>query len=110
MSNAAIAELISEESNLRAPPSALPYLLEKLAQQEIEYDDLAETIERFPSIVARLISVANSAWSSPRSPITSLRRACTHLGLALTRSIAISLAVSAPFSLNRCLNFDLARF
>jgi HD-like signal output (HDOD) protein len=110
MNSASIQELITQHTQLRAPPSVLPVLLEALADEEIEYDELGEAIEQFPSIAARLLSVANSAWSAPRVEITSVDRACAHLGLTLTRNISIALAVSMPFDLMRCPLFDPGRY
>lgn len=110
MNSASIQELITQQTQLRAPPSVLPALLQALADEEIEFDELAKAIERFPSIAARLLSVANSAWSAPRVEITSVDRACAHLGMTLTRSISIALAVSMPFDLMRCPLFDPARY
>ena len=110
MPGASIQKLISDDTRLPAQPSALPVLLQALADEEIEYGELATVIGQFPSIVARLLSLANSAWSAPRMPITTLEWACTHLGLVLIRSVSISLAVSAPFNLMRCPGFDPRRF
>ncbi len=103
-------ELISQDTRLPAQPSALPLLLQAVSDNDIDHRKLALVIERCPSIAARLISLANSAWSAPRTPVTSLDRACTQLGLRLVRSVSISLAVSAPFNPMRCPSFDPQRF
>jgi len=90
------------------PPGA-PHLLKSLTDDSISFIELAGIIERYPTIAARLISLANSAWSSPVSEITSLENACSRLGFDVVRSASIALAVSAPFDTSRCPGFN-ARF
>lgn len=90
------------------PPGA-PHLLKSLTDDSISFIDLAGIIERYPTIAARLISLANSAWSSPVSEITTLENACSRLGFDVVRSASIALAVSAPFNTSRCSEFK-ARF
>jgi HD-like signal output (HDOD) protein len=86
------------------PPGA-PHLLKSLTDDSISFIELAGIIERYPTIAARLISLANSAWSSPVSEITSLENACSRLGFDVVRSASIALAVSAPFDTSRCPGF-----
>ena len=101
-----ISEQISRATQLPTQPSALPLLLGAITDPDIDAHNIAGTIERFPGIAARLVSLVNSAWSAPVEPITSIERACSHLGLRLVRTVSISLAVMAPFDTTRCLGFD----
>ncbi len=91
------------------PPGA-PYLLKALTDESLSFIELAEVIERYPTIAARLISLANSAWSSPVSEIKSTETACSRLGFDVVRSASIALAVSAPFDTSRCPDFDTRFF
>jgi HD-like signal output (HDOD) protein len=91
------------------PPGA-SQLLRSLTDDTINYADLAKVIERFPTIAARLISLANSSWSSPASPIVSLESACARLGFAVVRSVGIALAIAAPFNPKKCPGFDAQRY
>ena len=91
------------------PPGA-PYLLKALTDESLSFVELAEVIERYPTIAARLISLANSAWSSPVSEIKSTEMACSRLGFDVVRSASIALAVSAPFDTSRCPDFDTRFF
>lgn len=91
------------------PPGA-PRLLKSLADEDIDFKELARVIERFPTIAGRLIALANSAWSAPLSPIGSLEMACSRLGLGVVKSTSIALAVASPFDPNRCPAFDRVRF
>ena len=91
------------------PPGA-PYLLKALTDESLSFVELAAVIERYPTIAARLISLSNSAWSSPVSEITSVEMACSRLGFDVVRSASIALAVSAPFDTSRCQAFDTRFF
>ncbi len=99
---------LGELSSLRLPTLATgtPYLLKSLTNENIGFVELASTVEKFPSIAAKLISLANSAWSAPASPITSLETTCSRLGLGVVRSTSIALAIGTPFDPTRCLCFE----
>ncbi len=91
------------------PPGA-PALLKKLSDEDMDFLQLAGVIEAFPTIVARLIALANSAWSSPLSTITNIEEVCSRLGFNVVRSTSIALVISAPFNLTYCPAFDVPRF
>lgn len=105
-----LASRIGRADPLPTQPSSLPHLLGALGDGDIDSAELAKIIERFPSIAARLISLANSAWSAPAVSIDSLERACVQLGLGLVKNVSISLAVTAPFDPRRCPSFRFERF
>ncbi len=102
-------DLLNTEELPVLPPGA-PGLLNALSDDDIDFNTLARIIERFPSIAGRLIALANSAWSAPLSPITSLEMACSRLGFGVVRSTSIALAVASPFNPTRCPGFDSIRF
>ncbi|MFV9615600.1 MAG: HDOD domain-containing protein, partial [Gammaproteobacteria bacterium] len=91
-------------------PPGVSILFKTLTDDSIGFIELARIIEKFPSIAARLIAVANSSWSSPVTPITSLEMACSRLGFDVVRSTSIALAVAAPFDSNRCPAFNAKYF
>ena len=99
-----------DESRLPVLPAAIPHLLTVLTDEEIAINELARILERFPTIVARLIALANSAWSSPASDVTSLEAACARLGFNIIRSVSIALAIAQPFNPKRCQAFDAERY
>lgn len=83
-----------------------PFLLKSLTDENIDFVELATILEKFPSIAGKLISLANSAWSAPVAPVSSLEASCSRLGFGIVRSISIALAVAAPFDASRCPCFD----
>jgi len=91
-------------------PAGASNLLKTLTDDSINFDELAGVLEQFPSIAARLIALANSPWSSPISPISSLEMACSRLGFDVVRSTSIAFSVASPFDLNRCPGFNAKYF
>lgn len=85
-------------------------LMQQLSDDTIPFDQLAAIIERFPTITARLISLANSAWAGSTREVTNLPDACTRLGFNVVRSTSIALIVSAPFNPNRCQLFSPVQY
>lgn len=102
--------LISDATQLTVLPAAVPELLSSLSDEDISFHELATTIGKFPSIAARLIFLANSAWAAPVTEITTLEMACAKLGLTLVKSVSISLAIAAPFDPAKCPAFKSERF
>jgi len=91
-------------------PSGAIYLLNSLSDENINIVQTARIVGQFPAIAGRLIALANSAWSSPVSTISSLDAACSRLGFSVVRSTSIALAVAAPFNASRCPNFSMEWF
>ncbi len=85
-------------------------LLGTLANDDLDIEAIADELMLHPSIAARLIALANSAWSSPESGVVELKEACVRLGLGVVKSSAIAYAVAAPFDPTRCVNFDGLQF
>lgn len=103
---------LSRLSTLQLPtlPAGIPFLLKSLTNEDIDFIELATLMEKFPSIVGKLVSLANSAWSSPIAEVTSLEIACSRLGLDVVKSTSIGLAIAAPFNSMRCPSFDAEYF
>ncbi len=85
-------------------------LLLKLSDADVSMDKIIELVEMSPSIAARLVVSANSAWSNPVSPVTSVSEACSRLGLNVVRTTTIALAIGQSFNHRRCPSFDAERF
>ncbi len=98
--------------SLRLPafPHGISNLLKTLGDNNVEIEAMVAIIETFPSITAKLLSLANSSWSAPQHEITSLHDACTRLGLNVVRSVSIALAIAEPFDTNRCKEFSIQKF
>ncbi len=109
-SSVCLKKQILQHDQLPVLPSGVPYLLQTLMDENIDNNKLKAVIGRFPSIAARLLCLANSAWAAPPVPVTSLDMACARLGLNIVRSVSIALAISSPFNPARCPAFDAERY
>ena len=87
-------------------PPGVPYLIQALNDDDLGFREIADAIEKVPSVAARLLALANSAWSSPVSPVLALDVACSRLGMHVVRTASIAIAVSQPFNPARCPAFD----
>ncbi len=61
------------------------------------FDEVLDLVESDPTFAARVLAAANSAASSPRSPIDSVRAALARLGGAGVSSMLLSVAVARVF-------------
>lgn len=88
-------------------PATATQLLMMATDPDVDINDLAAVIERDPALASRLISIANSAFYSPRQPVTSIREAIIRvLGLNMVRNIAVGVSLTGGFSTARCPRFD----
>lgn len=103
---------IREESKDHLPvvPASVTHLLQVLGEEDIGLKQLSQVIENYSTIAIRIIGLANSAWSSPVSPITSVEHACARLGFRVVRSVSIALAIAEPFNPTLCVEFDKRQF
>lgn len=101
---------LAQGARLPVLPAGTTRLLTRLANENLLHDELAAMLEEYPTITARLLSVANSPWSSPSVPVDSLEVACARLGFETVRAITIAITVSAPFNPLRCPEFDARRY
>lgn len=103
---------LGQLSSLSLPvlPGGALSLMQSLSNDDFSYRELAELIENFPGIAGKLISLANSAWSSPATEITSVEIACARLGTDVVKSVSIAILVSSSFSPNKCPHFDAAKY
>ena len=105
-----LKEQILQHDQLPVLPSGISHLLQAMVDENIDNNKLKAVIERFPSIAARLLFLANSAWAAPPVPVASLDMACARLGLNVVRSVSIALAISSPFNPVRCPAFDAEHY
>lgn len=103
-------QVIVLEGNIPVLPDGIPHLLHALEDDDVDFKELTRLLEEFPSIAGRLIAVANSAWAAPTTPVLTLLDSCTRIGLTVVRGLAIALAVTAPFNVHRCPDFEPERF
>lgn len=80
------------------------------SDEQVDLATLAKVINQSPELTLRILRCANSAYFGQRRQIANIEEAIIRvLGLALTRSLVLSLAVAQPFSLSACPRFDAER-
>ena len=92
-------------------PAIAARLLQLVANEECDIDELAAVIEQDPGLAARIIGIANSAYFARPTEICNVADAIVRvLGLNLVRGIAIGIALSKPFDASACPDFQFDRF
>jgi len=110
MNNLQLRQKIASGKGVPNLPKQVQRLIQAFNKEDLDYPELATIIAEHPTIAARLIALANSAWAAPATPVNSLDRACVNLGLAVVRSVSIGLALISPFNTLACPAFDIRRF
>ena len=87
-------------------------LLEAIADEDITIGSFAEIIEQEPSLLSRIIGLANSAYFGHTDPIVTVEEAIFNsLGLRLTKSLALGIALAGKFrGTLKVAGFDLQTF
>lgn len=94
------------------PFPLLADILRAFAQSDATSDmrDLIDVIKREPTVTAKVIGVANSAYYAAGAPIYSVENAAARLGLRQLKITVLSLVLAKRFDASRCEGFDLGRF
>lgn len=102
-----------EAQRLKQLPTLSPNiqrLLSSCGDPNITQTALAEILGEFPTIAARLLGLANSAFFGQQGHVHSLMDVISILGLTTVRSVAVSLSLSGMFRVKRCPRFKAERF
>lgn len=102
-----------ETQRLKQLPSLSPNiqrLLSSCGDPNITQTALAEILGESPTIAARLLGLANSAFFGQQGRVHSLMGAISVLGLITVRSVAVSLSLSGMFRVKHCHHFKAERF
>ena len=106
------AESLAESIRMLPPlPDVAREILERLGDEFIDGNEIADIVARDPGISARLMALANSAYFGLPSPVTDMREVVNRvLGPDTVRSLAFALASERSFDLNQCRSFNPRRF
>ncbi len=87
----------------------LPFIAHEILlsvnDQSANLNSIADIISMEPSLTARIISSANSAFFSGQRPIYSVEDAIVRLGLQRVRVMAVSILLADSFDLTKCKPF-----
>jgi HD-like signal output (HDOD) protein len=86
-------------------------LLDVLADEEINLEDVARVIEEVPPLAARIVGLSRSAYFGSSTPARSVSDAIIRvLGLRLVRSLALGIVLSGDFRVDRCPVFSSEQY
>jgi diguanylate cyclase (GGDEF)-like protein len=99
--------LLDEIPHLHA---AVYQLFEALSDDDTDRHQLAGILDQCPSLAAKLVGLANSAYFSRTSRINSVSDAIFVIGFRTVSSLATATALQEPFANNQCPAFQPGRF
>ena len=99
--------LLDELPQLHA---AVYQLFEALSDDDTDRQQLAGILDQCPSLAAKLVGLANSAYFSRASSINGVSDAIFVIGFRTVRSLATATALQEPFANNQCPAFHPGRF
>ncbi len=89
---------IQKLNDLPPMPAFAAQFLDAIDDPAVEVRELARILEKDPSLLARIIGLANAAYFGLRQPVTSAEEAIFKvLGIRTTKSLAISIILSGCF-------------
>ena len=103
-------QIIQQQKSLPTLSPSVQRILSVCEDQGASQGALAEAIGDAPSIAARLLGLANSAFFGQAGGVHSLSHAIAVLGTTTVRSVAAGLVFAGMFDTRRCPGFDAARY
>jgi len=105
--NKAILLQINRLRNLPALPEVNMRILNAINDPDIEIDKLADVLSMSPSLVARLLGLANSSYFGQARQVNDLPTAIFQvLGLDLVKSLSLGIVLNVQFDTGKCQAFN----
>ena len=101
---------IQKQKELPTLSPDIQRILDACQDHDISQTALAAVLMESPTISARLLGLANSAFFGQQGRIHSLSHAISVLGMVTVRSVAIGLALSGVFRTDHCPKFRVDRY
>ncbi len=96
---------------LPPPPAAARQILAALMNDDLDLRELSDLVARHPTLTARILGLARSAFFARGKPVTSIKEAIIRvLGLRLVKCIAVAVATTGQMKTERCPSFDGERY
>ncbi len=93
--------------NLPPLPEISLRIVNTVNDPDVSVNDVVEVLSLSPSLVARLLGLANSAYFGYPGKISDLRKAIIQvLGLNLVKSLSLSIALNVQLDSRKCQAFD----
>jgi two-component system, cell cycle response regulator len=85
-------------------------LIELASDDNSSMDELANLIEKDPSLTVRVLKLANSTFFKPINPITTVKNAVIRIGFHHLRVLALSLSLKDTFPMAKVGNMNYEQF
>ena len=96
---------IQQQKELPTLSPNIEEILQACKDPDIDHLKLSSILEASPTIAARLLGLANSAFFGQQGQVNSLSHAISILGLVTVRNVTIGLVVSSVFDSRKCPSF-----
>lgn len=109
--NCSVVDSIRKIKQLPPPSGLCREIIQIVSDEQVDLIDLVSIINKSPAITARILRCANSAYYGQRGEITTVREAIIRvLGLAITRSLSLAMALSGNFDVQQSRLFNCHRY
>ncbi|MBW1635756.1 MAG: GGDEF domain-containing protein [Deltaproteobacteria bacterium] len=102
--------LIQQQINLPSPPTIAVQILNTVQSKEFSLNDLEKIISTDPALSGKMLKIANSAFYSLPSRVSSITRAMSILGTNVIKNIALSFVISKDLGTSATSYFDFDSF
>lgn len=94
------------------PLPVLANLIRAFARSDTTGDlrELSEAIKQEPTVTAKVMGIANSAYYHSGSPVCTVESAASRLGIRQLKVTVLSLVLAQRFDPSHCAGFDLGRY
>ena len=82
-------------------------IIELANNPDVDIEELALAVEQNPSIVLKLLHLANTAYFRSQSLIICTQDAIVRIGLNKAKSLIVAIAMSANFDIDKTTSFDV---
>ncbi len=110
LDGSAFLEQLDEKHILPSLSPVVVALIELAANDETSVGQIADLITKDPSLTARMIKLANSAFFRTRYPAATVLQSVARIGVRHTRLFALSASLKDTFPLKRGGPLDYGRF
>ncbi|WP_172600348.1 HDOD domain-containing protein [Sulfurivermis fontis] len=110
MTDKHIRQLVQRQKELPTLSNMAQRILTAFDTDDLDVERIVSVLEKCPTITARLLGLANSAFFGHSGRIHSLRDAVFVLGLVTVKSMAMGMAIAGSLDTSRCPAFDVERY
>ena len=102
-----IKDIIGKIDRLPTVPATYSTLTEKLADPDCSIKEIAEIIEKDPSISAKILQLVNSAFFGLSRQISNIQTAISQIGMNMLKNLVLSVEIFRSFEENTPTKFSI---